>query len=60
MKHPQPAPIRIMDGDRLAATVTTKDGRTTVQPEPGYTITGATINVTVRKPRKPRTRKQPA
>lgn len=49
-----PAPVRVMDGDELAAVVTSHHGEITIRPEPGWKLETATINVTMRKQRTPR------
>jgi hypothetical protein len=38
-----------MDGEHLAAVVTSEAGQITIRPEPGWKITTATINVTMRR-----------
>jgi hypothetical protein len=50
MKQP-PAikPVRIMDGDQLAAVVSREAAQITIRPETGYRLTRTTINVTLRK-----------
>ena len=48
-----PAPVRIMDGEELAAVVTSHHGEITIRPEPGWKVKEATINVTMRKTRQP-------
>lgn len=52
---PAVKPVRVMDGDQLAAVVSSEAGQITISPEPGYRLTRATITVTLRKnrPRNP-------
>ena len=49
-RQPQrPAPVRIMNGDQLAAVVTSHYGEINIRPEAGWKVTQTTINVTMRK-----------
>jgi len=54
------APVRIMNGEQLAAVVTSEGGQVTIRPEADWELQTATINVTMRKRRKPRAKKEPA
>ena len=55
-----PAPVRVMDGDDLAAVVTSQAGAVTIRPEPGWHVTEATINVTMRRERKRKPKEPPS
>jgi hypothetical protein len=54
----QVAPVRIMNGQQLAAVVTSEGGQVTIRPEADWELETATINVTMRKRRKPRAKKE--
>jgi hypothetical protein len=55
--RPQPLPVRIMEGDQLAAVVTTQAGQLTITPEPGWRVDQATINVSLVRERRRRGKK---
>lgn len=58
-KQKRPAPVRVMDGARLAAVVTSESGQITIRPEPGYTLTEASITVVMKRDRPPRKKATP-
>jgi hypothetical protein len=51
---------RIMNGRQLAAVVTSDAGEISISPEANWELETATINVTMRKPRKPRAKRRTA
>lgn len=61
MKQPplptRPRPVRIMDGDQLAAIVTCEAALVTIRPEPSYKVETVTLNVTLAKERRRRRKK---